>query len=544
MAHDPNTRQRPPGHDEPPVTERFLQERSGPLRGLNWPVTVASSVIVLGFLIFGAGWTETAGTVFQWVQDKALVGFKWLYITLVTVILAFVIWLGFGRYKNVRLGGDDEVPEYGLMSWFAMLFAAGMGIGLIFWSVSEPLSHFAGNPFAEQAESPQAAATAMRLTLFHWGLHPWAVYAFVALTLAYFGYRRNLPLTIRTTLYPLAGSRIWGPLGHAVDTAAVFGTAFGVATSLGLGVQQMSTGLNRMFGLPPTQTVQLGIVAAVTLAATVSVYSGVRRGIRVLSDINLLLSFFVMALLLAAGPTLFLLGLVPQTVGQYFQHLPEQSLYTGALGPSEWQEAWTLYYWGWWVAWSPFVGLFIARVSRGRTLREFVTGVMLAPTILTVVWLVVFGGTGLHQELNSDGNLLSALNEDVTLPLFTLFDNLAVPQVMGAGLITLLVAIYFVTSCDSGTLAIVTMLSCGGENPPVRHRITWGLTLGAIAAVLLVAGGLQALQAAAIAAGLPFSLVMVLMLVSFVRGLRREEPQAPRDRTVFTRPAEPWTGRG
>ncbi len=520
-----------------------MRAKSGPLKGMNPTLTVVSLTVVTAFVVLGAVWTETAGALFQTLQERILFALKWYYIAIVAFVLAFVVWLGFGRYKNVRLGDDDERPEFTYFSWFSMLFAAGMGIGLIFWGIAAPVSHYRGNPFVEDGLTAEAAAVAMRLTFFHWGLSAWAVYALVALSLAYFAYRRKLPLTVRSFLQPILGERVHGALGHAVDVVAVFGTAFGVATSLGLGVQQMNTGLERLVEIEVSLQNQLWLLALVTVVATASAVSGVRRGVRVISDLNLLLSVAVLVFFLVLGPTRHLMNLLVETTGDYLQNLPRMSTWTDAQEHSRWQEQWTVFYWGWWIAWSPFVGMFIARISRGRTIREFVMGVLLVPTLFTFVWLAVTGGTALYLQVFGQGGIVEALAQDVTLPLYRTVQALDA-GLLGSVVTTILVILigtYFITSCDSGTLVITTILSDGSDEPPLPHRMLWGLGEGLLAAVLLAAGGLAALQAAAIVAGLPVALVLLVLAWGLVRGLR-EERVAPREGVKHRTDCEPWTG--
>lgn len=525
--------------------EAQLRSASGLFIGLNPVVASITILAVVAFVVLGSVWTDQATELFTQMRDETLVLFKSWYVLLVAAILVFVLWLGFGRYKNVRLGRQDEAPEFGLFSWFAMLFAAGMGIGLIFWSVAEPILHFQGNPFITNGGTPAAATTAMRLAFFHWGMHAWAVYAFVGLSLSYFAYRLSLPLSIRSAFWPLIGRRIYGPVGHTVDVFAVLGTVFGVATSLGLGVQQLNTGLNVVAGVPTGEVPQLVIIALVTTVALLSVILGVRRGVRVLSDLNMYLTFALLVFLLIFGPTLYLAGFFLTTLGEYLHNLPLLSFWTDVNHNDGWQERWTLFYWAWWVAWAPFVGLFIARISRGRKIREFIMGVLLVPTLLTGLWLIIFGGTALHVELFGSGGITAAVNQNVTGGLYALFAGLEVHaslQWLLSVLVTILIAVYFVTSCDSGTLAITTILSVGDSEPPVRHRVVWGIGVGAIAAVLLASGGVTALQAAVIAAGLPFSLIMAIMAYALVIALRDEEA-APRRTPDQGRAEEPWTGR-
>jgi choline/glycine/proline betaine transport protein len=526
-----------------------MQAQSGPLKGLNPTVTLIASFVVMAFVIFGAVATETAGEVFTAVKDAIIGGLKWYYIGIVAFFLFFVVYLMFSRFGGIRLGDDDDRPEFSRFSWFAMLFGAGMGIGLLFWSIAEPIYHFQANPFVGEATSQATKAqVAMRLTFFHWGLHPWAIYVIVGLTLAYFHFRRKLPLTIRSAFYPLIGERIYGPIGHAADVLAVFGTIFGIATSLGLGVQQMTTGLYhitgwsmfvtpvldeagqqvmRAEGVPAVTgsiTMQLILIAVISAIATISVVSGVGRGVRILSELNLWLSILILVFLISFGPTAYLLQFYLQSVGDYAQSVIPLSLWTDANGQSQWQSWWTAFYWGWWIAWAPFVGMFIARISKGRTIREFVTGVLLVPTMLGFLWLILFGGTAVHIEIFGPGGIAEAVQDDVTLALYKTFEQMqaGIFSTLAAIVATTLLVTYFVTSSDSGTLVITTLLAAGDPEPPMVHRIVWGLGEGLVAAVLLLAGGLSALQTASIAAALPFSLIMIAMIYGLMRALNEE----------------------
>ena len=516
-----------------------IRAKSGFHKGLNPTVSLWSQFIVFALVIFGAVWTEQAGGAFSAVKAFMVGTLKWYYLAIVAGFLFFAIWLLFSRYANVRLGKDDDRPEFGYFSWFAMLFSAGMGIGLVFWSIAEPLYHFQSNPFMEKgmAETAEAAGLAMRITFFHWGLHPWAIYAVVGLSLAYFAYRKDLPLTIRSTLYPLIGDRIYGPIGHTADILAILGTIFGVATSLGLGVQQIATGLHTLTGWgafvdiaadgtqSPNMSAMLVLIACISAVATISVVSGLGRGIKILSELNLWLSIAVMVFLFAFGPTRYLLNTLLQSTGDYLANVVALSLWSDAHKDGNWQNTWTTFYWGWWISWAPFVGMFIARISRGRTIREFILGVLLVPTLLAFVWLVLFGGTALHIELFGGGGITEAVKADVTSALYVTLEKLD-PGLMGklaAAVATLLIATYFVTSSDSGTLVINTILSLGDPEPPTVHRVIWGFKEGLVAAILLLAGGLSALQTASITAALPFSVIMLFMAWGLVRSLRSEQ---------------------
>ena len=506
-----------------------LVAKKGPLKGLNVAVSLWSKVLVFSLVVYAIVWKEHAGGTFSAVNSWILSAMKWYYIGLVAALLFFVVWLMMSRFGHIRLGKDDDRPEFSYFSWFAMLFGAGMGIGLVFWSIAEPIYHFGSNPFMaeEMAGTAEAAQVAMRLTFFHWGLHPWALYVFVGLTLSYFAYRKGLPLTIRSSLYPLIGDRIYGPIGHAADIMAIIGTVFGIATSLGLGVKQIGTGLSELTGIAyfATTNSHILLIAVISSIATISVVSGVGKGIRILSEFNLWLSIVILAFFLLFGPTRYLLNSFLQGLGDYIGHVIPLSFWSEANSDANWQGGWTAFYWGWWISWAPFVGMFIARISKGRTIREFVAGVLLVPTLLAFVWLTLFGGTALHTELSGNGGITEAVGQDVTLALYATFDNMDVSALlakMAATLATLLIATYFITSSDSGTLVVNTLMSMGDENPPVVHRVIWGLGEGLVAAVLLLMGGLGALQTAAIAGALPFAIIMFFMAIGLVKSLRQE----------------------
>lgn len=491
---------------------------------------IASAIIILSFIIFGSAFTPEAKQLFNFLQSTINRYFRWYYVLLVTVLLAASIWLMFSRYGNIRLGDPDEEPRFSYTGWFAMLFSAGMGIGLLFWSAAEPIQHYAQPPLGS-GKTLAAANNAIYYTYFHWGLHTWGIYVIVAASLAYFGFRRKLPLAIRSTLYPLIGDRIYGPIGHTVDTFAVFGTMFGVCTSLGLGAVQVSAGLNYLFGVNDSITVQILIIATITAAATISVVLGLSRGIKRLSTFNITVSAIFIIAILIIGPTVFILDSLVESTGRYLQQLLYLSFWTGMLKGSDWIDRWTMFYWGWWLAWSPFVGMFIARVSRGRTIREFVTGVLLAPTVVLFIWIAIIGASAIDIQLNT-GGLVSAVSQGPEQALYMMLDNLPLAKLL-AGIATLIVLTFFVTSSDSGSL-VIDMLTAGGEpNPPKSQRVFWAILEGLVASVLLVAGGLTALQTAALTSSLPFSLIIVFMLWALIKALRTEavashpEPAAP-----------------
>jgi len=487
---------------------------------INPPVFYLSAALVLAFVVYGALFTENAGQVFNAIQARIVADFSWLYVASTAGFLFFVLFLMVSRYGDIKLGPDDSEPEYSYPSWFAMLFSAGMGIGIIFFGVAEPIQHYMSPPTGEGG-TVLAARRAMTLTFFHWGLHAWAIYIVVGLSLAYFSFRRGLPLTIRSSLYPLIGKRINGPIGHAVDIFAVLGTMFGIATSLGLGVLQVNAGFSHLFGLPSSLWVQIALIAVITAMATGSVVSGLDKGIRRLSELNIGIAVVLLVFVLLTGSTVFLLKAFVQNIGAYLGDVIPRTFSLYAYEPNPWFGEWTLFYWGWWIAWSPFVGMFIARISRGRTIRQFITGVLLVPVLFTFLWMTVFGNTALLMEMDGVAPIAKVVDENISVALFALLEQLPW-STLSAGLATLLVILFFVTSADSGAL-VIDMITSGAETPsPVWQRIFWAITAGVVSAVLLATGGLQALQTAAIASALPFVVVMILMCYGVLRALQTE----------------------
>ncbi|MBL6904509.1 MAG: choline BCCT transporter BetT [Pseudomonadales bacterium] len=490
------------------------------------PVFFISAGLILLVCLYGAGLSEHAAVTFSSTQRWLVTNFGWFYMASIAFFFGFVVYLAFSRFANIKLGPDDSEPDYSYISWFAMLFSAGMGIGLLFFGVSEPLTHFAQPP-SGIGGTTAAANRAMEITFFHWGLQAWSVYIVVGLSLAYFSFRHGLPLSVRSALYPLIGDRIYGPIGHAVDIFAVLGTMFGVATSLGLGVMQVNAGLNFLFGVGISTYVQILLIVFITGIATISVVAGLDAGIRRISELNLLLALVMLVFILVAGPTATLLSALMQNVGGYLSSMVDMTFNLYAYEPKEWMGDWTLFYWGWWISWSPFVGMFIARISRGRTIREFIIGVLLVPAGFTFLWLSLFGNTALTMELADSGiNLVTAALEDSPTALFVMLGQLPWSNVMSL-VATLLIITFFVTSSDSGSLVIDIITSGGNEDPPVWQRIFWAVTEGAVAAALLLAGGLSALQAAAISSALPFAFVMLFMCYGLYKGLQMETIRRP-----------------
>lgn len=520
----------------------YNQAQSGPFKGMNTGMSLVAILMVVATLVTGVLFTEQSAAAIGQLRSWLNPFLEWYYVLLVAFLLFFMIWLGTGRYKNVRLGNDAEVPEFTFFSWVSMLFAAGTGVGILFWSVAQPILQFQDNPFVEFGSADaDAAIIAMRLSFFHWGINGWAIFSFVGLTMAYFAFRHDQPLTVRSALRPLLGNRIHGVLGDIIDLLAVFGTVFGIATTLGLGVQQMNAGLNRVFGIANSPELQLTVIAGIMMIATVSVVSGVSRGVRLLSEMNFWLSIAAVFFMLILGPTQYLIGVTIEATGDYIQNLLRLSFHTNATHSSHWQSEWTVFFWGWWLAWSPFVGMFIARISRGRTFREFVTGVLLVPTGITIVWIGLFGGTALYQELFQGGGVIEAVYKDISSALFVMIEGMSLGSMtpVVSTLLIVLIGTYLITSANAGTLVITTILSGGDTEPPAGHRILWGIFLALLTAVLLLAGGLETLQAAVIAAALPFSLVVMAMATGLLRALR-EERYAARAGERKLAPAEPW----
>ncbi|PZD95437.1 glycine/betaine ABC transporter permease [Paenibacillus sambharensis] len=447
--------------------------------------------------------------------------FGWFYLFATFGFLLFALFLAFGKYGKIRLGADDDEPEYTTLTWFAMLFSAGMGIGLVFWGVAEPLTHYVAPPEGAGSQTTDAARLAMRYSFFHWGLHPWGIYAVIALSLAYFQFRKGYKGLISATFRPLLGSRVEGPVGRAIDILAILATVFGVATSLGLGALQINGGLTHLFGMPATIGYQLAIIGVVTVLYLLSATTGLDRGIKILSNLNLRLAVLLLLFVLFAGPTSFIFDTFTATVGGYLQNIVQMSLRLTPFSQGTWVGAWTLFYWAWWIAWAPFVGSFIARVSRGRTIREFVLGVLLVPSAFGFLWFAVFGGTGLHMEMFEGSDLGEVVASDVTMALFNLLEHLPMGMLL-SGLATLLILTFFITSADSATFVLGMMSSEGDPNPPNRIKLTWGILQSSIAAVLLLSGGLGGLQTASIVAALPFAVIMVLMCVSLTKALEGE----------------------
>lgn len=498
------------------------------------PVFAISGLTIVAFVFFSLVFQEQAGEFFGWLRPALTNNFDWVFMIACNIFVLFCLFLIVTPYGSIRLGGAEARPDYSYLGWFSMLFAAGMGIGLVFWGVAEPISHYGSSlggiaseggartdwaPLGAAAGDPEGARDlAMAATIFHWGLHPWAIYAVVALALAFFSFNRGLPLTMRSVFYPIFGEATWGPLGHIIDVLAVFATIFGLATSLGLGATQALAGLNYLFDVPISDGMKVLLIIVITVFALVSVMAGLDKGVKRLSEANMILAAVLLLLVLIVGPTLAIISGFFGNITEYVVQLPALSNWIGRED-GNFMQGWTTFYWAWWISWSPFVGMFIARISRGRTIREFVVCVLLIPTVVGALWMSVFGGAALDQVMSGAGEALSAAG--LELKMFTMFEAFPMTGLLSfVGIV--LVVVFFVTSSDSGSLVIDTITAGGKTDAPTAQRVFWCILEGAIAIVLLLGGGLGALQAAAIATGFPFAIVLVLMCVSIFIGLSRE----------------------
>ncbi|SOH95320.1 betaine/carnitine transporter, BCCT family [Monaibacterium marinum] len=515
-----------------------IQTSVGPFGvDIHNPVFLIAGIAIVAFVFYTIALPDQAASVFSAMFGFTTTTFDWFFIGAADIVVLFTLMLIVTPFGSVRLGGADASPDYTYMGWFAMLFAAGMGIGLMFYGVSEPLTHFStafgGTSVVDGVRTdwaPLGAAVgdqegALRLgmaaTIYHWGLHPWAIYATVALALALFSYNKGLPLTIRSAFYPILGERVWGWPGHLIDIIAVFATLFGLATSLGLGATQANAGLNELFGVPVGRTTEVILVTVITSIALVSVIRGLDGGVKILSEINMGLAGLLALFVLITGPTVFLLSFFWDSLLAYFEYLPALAMPFGREDVN-FSQGWTAFYWAWWISWSPFVGMFIARVSRGRTVREFIVCVLLIPSLVCVLWMSIFGGTAVHQVIN-DG-YTGAQDAALPLQLFKMLDVMPLASITSfIGIV--LVIVFFVTSSDSGSLVIDTITAGGKVDAPLPQRVFWCVFEGAVAIALLIGGGLAALQSMVISTGLLFTVVLLALCWCIFKGLQSERAE-------------------
>ncbi len=491
----------------------------------RWKSTIllpvfAPAVIVTLLLVIGTiSNPELAGEAFAATLNYINTTFGWFYMLAVAIFLVFIVLIACSKWGEIKLGPDHSEPQYSFPAWFAMLFSAGYGIALLFFGVAEPVLHYAAPP-SGAAETVNSARQAMQIAFFHWGFHIWAIYGLVGLVLAYFAFRHGLPLSMRSALYPLIGDRIYGPIGHTVDVFAILGTLFGIATTLGLSVAQINAGLNYLWpDIPVSTTVQIIAIAAITSLALISVVAGLDKGVKRLSVLNMVLAVSLMLFVFIVGPSIFILETFLQNTGSYLNNIIERTFNLQAYTRSDWIGNWTLFIFGWTIAWAPFVGLFIAKISRGRTIRQFVIGVMFVPTIFTFLWFSVFGDTALHLIMNEGYTaLITEVQNDTAIALFKLYERLPLTSIISFITVVLIIT-FFVTSSDSGSLVIDSLASGGAMVTPAWQRAFWAILEGAVASVLLLAGGLSALQTMTIASALPFAIIMLIAAVGMWRAL-------------------------
>jgi len=489
------------------------------------PVFFVSAGLIVLFVLISLLFPDAAKSGLEATKNWIQVAFDWLFLSAGNALLLFCLALILLPVGRIRIGGEGATPDFSLVSWFAMLFAAGIGIGLMFYGVAEPAAYYTdwyGTPLDIEPFTDQARTAALGATIYHWGLHPWAIYAVVSLALAFFAYNKGLPLTIRSTFYPLLGDRVWGPIGNLIDILAVLATVFGLATSLGIGAQQAAGGLHFLFDVSAGLQTQLVIIAFVTTVALISVVRGIDGGVKLLSNINMSLALLLLLFVIFAGSVSAFMTSFGQTLSGYISYILPLSNPVGRADDT-FYHGWTIFYWAWWISWSPFVGMFIARVSRGRTVRQFLTAVLLVPTLVTTIWMAAFGGSGLDQIEQNVGQLADGIGDDA-LVLFQMLENLPLASITSM-LGIILVLVFFVTSSDSGSLVIDSITSGGKTDAPVTQRVFWAIMQGLIAAVLIAVGGsaaLEALQAGAVSTGLPFTFVLLAMAVSLALGLKHE----------------------
>ncbi len=482
-----------------------------------WPSVIISAILVIWGIAANDSFAKAINIIFDFLVGK----FSWLYLLFVSIVLVVTIIVGLSKYGDIKLGKPDDKPELSTASWFAILFGAGMGIGLVFWGIAEPISHYISPPFGE-GQTTESALIAIRYSLFHWGLHPWALYSLFGMMIAYFGFRRGLPQLPSSTLYPLIGEKgVKGLTGKIFDITAVFATLFGIVTSLGLGAQQINSGLNYMLGIPVNNSVTIIIISVITALFILAVVSGLEKGIKFVGNLNLYLSFVILIMLLIVGPTFFILKYFTEGIGGYLQHIFEMSFYTSSVAQSAWPGWWTVFYWAWWIAWTPFVGGFIARISRGRTIREFVIATLFIPTILSFVWISIMGGSAIWLEEMGPGGVIGPVQKDIASAFFVTLGKFPLGYLMSL-IALVLVATYFITSANGATFVMGMLTSHGALNPLNRIKITWGVAEGLVAIILVLAGGLSALQTASIVGAFPFMLFMCFSIYAFFKALKKD----------------------
>lgn len=500
-------------------------------------ILLPSIVIVLILVLLAVIFPRQVEDVVETLQDTVVNSMGWYYVLLIAAFVVFALWMGLGRYGDIRLGADDDEPEFSRGAWFSMLFAAGMGVGLVFWGVAEPLDHYVNPKPGVTGTDSLLAQIGLAQTYVHWGIHAWAVYAVIGLGLGYAIHRKGRPVSIRWALEPLLGDRVKGRLGDVIDVAAIVGGTVGIATSLGLGVLQMSGGIERIGLAEVTIPLQMVVVAVLTLVAALTVVSGLARGLKWVSNANVGVAGLLLIFVLVVGPTLFMLSTFVQSLGNYFTGLPILTFNVGAFTGDEgaaWQAAWSTFFWGSWISWAPLVGVFIARISRGRTVREFVTGVLVVPAAVSFLWFAVFGGAGIYREMFGEGGLVVGGEVRPEFVLFDLLEGLPWSTVTSVVAIVLIAA-FLITSVNSGAFVLSMLSYAGNPEPPGWSRILWAVAAGATGAALLVSGGLVTLQTATILLALPFSVIMVVIVVATAKAFYAEAEAMTRAQNAAAR---------
>jgi len=479
-------------------------------------VAISAALVIWGILA-----TESFGKAVDAVFNFLVGNFGWSYLAFVSIVLGLTLVVGLSKFGEIKLGKPDEEPEFSTGSWFAMLFSAGMGIGLVFWGVAEPIKHYASPPFGD-GQTVESALLAIRYSFFHWGLHPWALFSLFGMIIGYFGFRRGLPQLPSCTLYPLIGEKgVKGPIGKAFDILAIFATLFGIATSLGLGAQQINSGLNFLFNIPNNNFVAIIIIAVITIIFIIATVTGLEKGIKFVGNMNVNLSLVLLAVMIIIGPTVFIFKYLTEGLGLYLQNIFEMSFFTSSVGDSQWPGWWTIFYWAWWISWTPFVGGFIARISRGRTIREFVVATLFGPTILSFIWIATMGGSAIWLERFGAGGIVEPVQADIASAFFVTLGKFPLGGITSI-IATILIGTYFITSANSATFVMGMLTSYGNLDPSRNVKITWGVFEGLIAAILLLAGGLSALQTAAIASAFPFMIFMCFSIWAFLKVLKED----------------------
>ncbi|GGW26258.1 BCCT family transporter [Arenibacter certesii] len=512
------------------------KEKSSKFLGLvvNKTVFLSATLILIGSILFTLIFEKEADHYFGIAQTYVSAHGGWIYTLAVNLFIIFCLYMAFGKFGKVRIGGKNSKPEFSLWAWFSMLFSAGIGNGLVLFSIADPVRDFLNPPRLAGEEPALIAQEAISFSFLHHGIHGWAIYSVVGLSLAYFTYNRKMPLTLRSAFYPLLGNRIHGWMGDVIDIMAVITTLFGLATTIGFGVGQINSGLTHVFGIPSSLFYQIIIILAVTLAATLSAFSGVNKGVQMLSKLNVRVASAIFLLVLILGPTTFIFKSYIQNIGVYLTNFVDMATWTEALRGTDWQKTRTIMYWGWWISWSPFVGTFIARISRGRTVKEFMLCVLILPALVTFLWFSAFGGITMRDILLGDTAMIAAVNDNISTALYVFFDKFPLAMLLKV-LGVVLISSFIITSADSGALVVDSITSGGKLKTPPFQRVIWAVATGTIAGVLMYGGGLNALQTAVTISGLPFAILLVMMCFSLHSGMKEDYEQAEREQKLLER---------